>query len=178
MARPVSLVVALSLLALAAVVAYRAGARVRPADTAPVVVEEGAPGGSITVHVAGAVAEPGLVELAPGARLAEAIVAAGGATVDADLTGVNLAEPLTDGTRVIVPGPGGGAVGATGDERIRLATASADDLTALPGIGPVLAERIVAHRDEVGGFATVDDLLDVPGIGERLLAGIRDLVVP
>jgi competence protein ComEA len=177
-ARPASIVIVLALAGLSAVVAFRAGERVRPTEISPVVAHDDAPGGSITVHVSGAVAHPGLVELPAGARMADAVAAAGGASTDADLAGVNLAEPLSDGTRVIVPGPGIGVAGSGGDGRIRLATASAEELTTLPGIGPVLAERIVAHREEVGAFDTVDDLLDVSGIGERLLAGLRDLVEP
>lgn len=152
---------------------------------APVPVQASTPGSfesaTIVVHVAGWVASPGLVELASGARVGDAVAAAGGVKTGAVLAAVNLAQPLTDGQQVVVPGPeaevavtGGGE--ATGDGLIHLNRATVTELEDLPGVGPVLAERIVAHRDEMGPFATVEDLLEVSGIGEAKLASIRDLV--
>jgi competence protein ComEA len=97
---------------------------------------------------------------------------------------INLAEPVVDGMQVLVPGPEtppngtDGSGGTTGDGRIHLNRATAAELDDLPGIGPVIAERIVAHRTEHGPFTAVEDLLDVPGIGEAKLASLRDLVVP
>jgi competence protein ComEA len=130
----------------------------------------------VTVHVSGAVARPGLVTLPSDARVADAIVAAGGATDDAELGTLNLAATVGDGTLLVVPSLEiGGPV--AGDGLIRINVASATDLEDLPGVGPVLAERIVAHRDSVGSFGTVEDLLDVPGIGEAKLAALRDLVL-
>lgn len=179
MGRLTAVGVAVLVIGLAAVVGFRAGERLRPGPAPEVVVDVPATTGSITVHVAGAVAAPGLVEVPGGARLADAISVAGGALAEADLASVNLAEPLTDGMRVVIPGPGVEVTGAgPADGRVRLSTATAEELATLPGIGPVLAGRIVDHRDDAGPFESVDDLLDVSGIGERLLAGIRDLVTP
>jgi competence protein ComEA len=177
--RLAAVAVAVIAIGLAAVVGFRAGERLRPGPAPEVAIEVPATTGSITVHVAGAVAAPGLVEVPVGARLADAISMAGGALAEADLASVNLAEPLTDGMRVVVPGPGIEVTGPGPDDgRVRLSTATAEELATLPGIGPVLAGRIVDHRDDVGRFESVDDLLDVSGIGERLLAGIRELVTP
>ncbi len=139
--------------------------------------------GTITVHVGGWVALPGLVDLAADARVAEAIAAAGGALPGALMEAINLAEPARDGMQIIVPGPettsGGGESGGlpSNDRRVHLNQATAAELDDLPGIGPVIAERIVAHRTENGPFTAVEDLLDVPGIGESKLASLRDLVV-
>jgi competence protein ComEA len=130
----------------------------------------------VVVHVSGAVARPGLVTLPADARVADAILAAGGATGDAELGSLNLAASVGDGTLLVVPSVIEGRA-VTGDGLVRLNTASAADLEALPGVGPVLAERIVAHREAVGSFGVVEDLLDVPGIGEAKLAALRDLVL-
>ncbi len=130
----------------------------------------------LTVHVAGAVARPGLVVLPAGARVADAVAGAGGARPDADLAKLNLAAPVADGAQVVVPAQGqavaeGGAAGP-----LSLNQATAAELEALPGVGPVTAARIVAHREQHGPFAAVEDLLDIPGIGEGRLAELRDLV--
>ena len=157
----------------------------RPADPVPVMIDrQPAPGtqGSIivlTVHVSGAVARPGLVELAEGARTAEALNEAGGALPEADLSSMNLAAPVIDGTMIVVPvaGQDPSPVVLAGDGRVRINAASIEDITSLPGIGPVLAERIAVFRDENGPFSAVEDLLDVPGIGESKLAALRDSVI-
>src|SRR5690606_20272718 len=97
----------------------------------------------------------------------------------ASLDAVNLAQPVADGQQIVVPGPDATAVaGSTpaDDGLVHLNTATAADLETLPGVGPVLAERIVAHRDARGGFERVEDLLEVPGIGEAKLADLRDAV--
>jgi competence protein ComEA len=134
--------------------------------------------GELYVHVLGAVAHPGIYVLDLDARLVDALAAAGGATDDADLAAVNLARLLEDGEQILVPtaGAAGDAPGATlpGDDRVDLNTADQAALETLPRIGPALAERIIAWRDENGRFGSVDDLLAVPGIGEKLLAGLRD----
>lgn len=139
----------------------------------------------ILVDVAGWVRHPGVYEFHEGDRLIDAIRAAGGARRGALLEALNLAAPLADGTQVLVsrrvPGqPVGGtsvpsAVGGTGG-MLNVNTASAADLEALPGIGEVLAQRIVDYRTEHGPFASVDDLLDVSGIGDAILGDIRDQV--
>jgi competence protein ComEA len=106
--------------------------------------------------------------------------AVGGTTADADLTAVNLARVLEDGEQIVVPAAGalvgapGGAAPPPGDDRIDLNTADQAALETLPRIGPALAERIIAWREENGRFTSIDDLLAVPGIGEKLLAGLRD----
>ncbi len=134
--------------------------------------------GDLYVHVLGAVERPGLYVLDLDARLVDAVAAAGGTTDDADLAAVNLARILADGEQIVVPtlGAASDATGAAppGDDRVDLNSADQAALETLPRIGPALAERIIAWREENGRFASVDDLLAVPGIGEKLLAGIRD----
>jgi competence protein ComEA len=133
--------------------------------------------GIITVHIAGAVVNPGLVAIPDGSRIADAVAAAGGALPSADLGALNLAAPVRESDRVEVPVVGAaGSAGddGSGDGGVDLNRASAAELEALPGVGPVLAARIVAHRDANGPFTTVEDLLDVPGIGEAKLAALRD----
>jgi competence protein ComEA len=133
---------------------------------------------TITVHVSGQVVAPGLVVVADGSRLADAIAAAGGTTRDADLERVNLATPIQDGQQVVIPGIGEDAAGvATAtDGMVHINSATVSDMEQLPGVGPVLAERIVAFREENGPFTTVEDLLDVSGIGEAKLDALRDAV--
>lgn len=145
---------------------------------------DGSPG--VVVHVVGAVAAPGVVRLPVGARVADAVEAAGGATADADLAAVNLARVLADGEQVVVPLPGqvvdaagagtGGPASAGGTAPLDLNRADAAALDALPGIGPVLADRIVTWREDHGRFTAVAELTEVSGIGPSLLAGLRDLV--
>jgi competence protein ComEA len=135
-------------------------------------------GASIEIHVGGWVVAPGVITIPEDAIVADAIKAAGGFKPGADSDAVNLAASLADGQQVIVPGPDGaiGGPAASGDGKIAINRATAAELDALPGVGPVLAERIVAHREQHGPFATVEDLLQVSGIGEAKLASIRDLV--
>lgn len=135
--------------------------------------------GELYVHVLGAVSKPGLYVLRSQARLVDAVAAAGGTTEDADLTAVNLARPLSDGEQIVVPAVGDqvapdAPAAPGGDGRIDLNTADQAALESLPRIGPALAERIIAWREENGRFRSVDDLLAVPGIGEKLLDGLRD----
>lgn len=133
------------------------------------------------VYVSGWVVNPGVVEVAGGSIVADALAAAGGALEGALLDTINLARPLADGDHVQIPGPGepAAAIPTEGDGGvISLNRADPTELEDLPGVGPVLAERIVAYREANGPFETVEDLLDVPGIGEAKLASIRDLVVP
>lgn len=140
---------------------------------------------SVFVHVSGAVAHPGLYVLSEGARVVDAIAAAGGFAPGAEESAVNLARPLTDGEQVVVPVVGaappdaGGAPaapGAAGDGRVNLNTADAAALDTLPRIGPAMAERIIQWRESNGGFTSVEDLLAVPGIGEKILEALRDAV--
>lgn len=138
-------------------------------------------GGAVIVHVVGEIEHPGVVELDAGARVREAIEAAGGATSDAILAGVNLARPLVDGEQIIVPGPNDVAlepIGITGQSgqngAVNLNRATVADLEQLSGIGPALAQRIIDWRDANGAFTSVDQLLEVSGIGEKTLARFRD----
>jgi len=133
----------------------------------------------MTVHVSGAVHEPGLVSVPSPARVADVVAAAGGADTSADLGAINLAAPVHDGERVEVPRRGTSLVESVPNGEggpVAVNRAPVDDLEGLPGIGPVLAARIVAHRETNGPFTAVEDLLDVPGIGESKLAEIRSAV--
>lgn len=134
----------------------------------------------LVVHVSGEVAAAGLVEVGEDARVADVIAAAGGVTAEADLSRVNLAESVMDGQQVVIPSSTDRSpqpVEQAGDRRIRINDADAASLESLPGVGPVLAGTIVSHRSEFGPFLTVEDLLEVPGIGEQKLASLRDLVI-
>ncbi|MFC5790305.1 ComEA family DNA-binding protein [Agromyces tardus] len=145
---------------------------------------DGAP--SLLVHVLGAVAKPGLVELAPGSRVVDAVAAAGGFTTEADPAGVNLARPVVDGEQLVVravgevappaTASGGGGGGAAGDGKVHLNSADLAELDTLPRIGPALAQRIIDWREANGSFTSVDQLLDVAGIGDAVYSGIVDLV--
>jgi competence protein ComEA len=131
----------------------------------------------VTVHVSGAVIRPGLVEVDAEARVADAVAAAGGATSEADLGAMNLASTLRDGDHIAVPAIGmSNSPGGFAESGIDLNTASASKLEELPGVGPVLAERIVEFREREGRFESVEDLLDVPGIGESKLAQMREVI--
>lgn len=144
----------------------------------------------IVVSVIGKVAKPGLVSLPLGARVSDALAACGGALPDTDLSSLNLAQKLSDGQQIAVGIPGGtiiggdpatsgGAAGAAGPDAgtpINLNTATAAQLEELPGIGPVLAQRIVDFRTANGPFATVADLGDVPGVGPAIMGNVSSLV--
>jgi competence protein ComEA len=172
-------------------------ARRAPATTASPATGATGAGGSagaakkgerLTVHVAGAVAKPGVYDLQAGARVIDAIEAAGGGVPDADLNRLNLAAKVGDGQRVLVQrvgeaaptgaapasGTGGGAADPSG--LVNLNSASSAELEALPGIGPTLAEAIVAERERRGGFRSVNELRDVRGIGEKRFADLKDKV--
>jgi competence protein ComEA len=134
----------------------------------------------IYVHILGQVERPGLYELPDGARAVDAVAAAGGFTAQADAAGLNLARFVSDGEQIVVPAigetPVGGAPGIAGDGRVNLNTADAAALDTLPGIGPATAAKILAWREQHGRFESIEDLLDVGGIGEAKLDAIRDLV--
>ncbi len=146
---------------------------------------------SLKVHVTGAVRRPGVYTLPLGSRVVDALQAAGGARADAALEAVNLAQPLEDGQRLWIPSREESALTPDPDNlissddspsevptpfKLNLNQASAEALETLPGIGPVLAQRIVAYREEHGPFQTVEDLLEVKGIGPVLLEKIRPYV--
>ena len=180
-----------------------AAAATSPGDTTGV-SSTAAPDARIVVHVAGAVSTPGVVELPASSRVVDAVHAAGGLRADADPDRVNLAAPLSDGHRVVIPvvgqpaptelvaptagsGSSGGGTTGTGSTgsgstagpgggAIDLNSADADLLDELPGVGPSTAAAIIAHREKEGPFTSVDGLLDVRGIGEAKLEALRDLV--
>ena len=135
----------------------------------------------LVVHVSGEVVAAGLVEVRDDARVADVVAAAGGVTAEADLSRVNLAESVVDGQQIVIPSNAIGSphpgVEQAGERRIQINDADAASLESLPGVGPVLAGTIVSHRSEYGPFLKVEDLLDVPGIGEKKLASLRDLVI-
>ena len=170
-----------------------------PASTATALPAAGAsdaPGlalseSEVIVHVAGAVARPGVYTLPGGSRVGEAVEAAGGARRRAVLDGLNLARVLTDGEQVVVPlpsaspgaAPGGapatsGTPAAAGGATVSLNQATLADLETLPGVGPVLGQRILDHRDAIGGFKSIDELRDVSGIGEKTFQSLAPLVTP
>jgi competence protein ComEA len=148
-------------------------------------------GAPLLVHVLGAVTKPGLVELSPGARVVDAVAAAGGFTAEADPAGVNLARPVIDGEQLVVlaigqvpasassvqPSASGGGPAAS-DGLVHLNTADVAALDTLPRIGPALAQRIIDWRDANGPFTSVDQLLEVTGIGDAVFAGLADRVAP
>lgn len=149
---------------------------------APIVASGVAAAPGVTLHVSGAVVDPGLVQVPAGSRVADAIAAAGGVLPGADVGSLNLAAPVRDGEQVRVADAvdlatgGGGGGDPPDDGRVHINDADAATLELLPGVGPVLAARILAHRQQNGPFAAVEDLLDVPGIGEGRLAAMRDVV--
>jgi competence protein ComEA len=135
----------------------------------------------MVVDVAGAVRRPGLYHLAAGTRIADAVAAAGGATAKADITLVNLAAPLADGEQVLVPLHGAAAAGGSAPSStapLDLNTASAEQLDALPGVGPATAQKIIDYRQAHGPFRSIDELEGVPGIGPSKLAQLKGLVIP
>lgn len=143
--------------------------------------EPGAPrDGAVYVYVSGAVAAAGLYVLSDGDRVVDAVAAAGGFAPDADEQAVNLARILSDGEQLDVPALGEAGQSSvaqpTGDGRVNLNTADTAALDTLPRIGPAMAERIIEWRDANGRFTSVEDLLAVPGIGDKMLESLRDLV--
>ena len=149
----------------------------------------------VVVHVVGAVRRPGLYRVREGARVADALERAGGATHRADLAALNLAAPLVDGVQVFVPptvlAAGGAAAPGEHDPTVEssgvaaglgrkpsLTTATAEELDELPGVGPITAQKILDYRTEHGPFRSVDDLDAVPGIGPTRIEQLRELVTP
>lgn len=152
-----------------------AGQAVTPSPTAP--AEDFAV--SIAVHVLGAVERPGFYQLTDGARVLDAIAAAGGLLDTADPGGVNLARFVADGEQVRVPLVGevpAAVPGVNAEGLVNLNTADATTLETLPRVGPAMAARIIAWREANGGFGSVDDLRSVTGIGERTFAELQPLV--
>lgn len=147
--------------------------------------------GGVVVDVSGKVRNPGILRLAAGARVADALKAAGGVRPGADTDGLNRARLLVDGEQVVVGAPAaaapaapgaGAAAGPTGGASpaapVGLNTATAEQLDELPGVGPVLAQHIIDYRTEHGGFRSVDELREVNGIGDKRYADLQNLVRP
>jgi competence protein ComEA len=134
---------------------------------------------TLFVQVVGAVVEPGVYEVPMDSRVMDAVALAGGLSSNADPASLNLARIVQDGEQIIV-----GAVGdarsrrstSSSSDKVNINTATAEDFDSLPRIGATLAERIIAYRDEHGPFAGVESLLEVPGIGDLTLAGMRDKI--
>lgn len=138
--------------------------------------------GEVVVHVAGAVSAPGVYTLPADARVDDAVRAAG-ATAEADLSQLNLAQKLSDGQKITVPvsgaapsaadtSAGNASTGASSGALVNINTATLEELDSLPGIGEVRAQAIIAYREENGGFRTIDDLKEVSGIGEKIFADL------
>ncbi len=128
--------------------------------------------GSLVVHVIGAVRRPGLVHLNAGSRVADALRMAGGATSSKAEASVNLARLIVDGEQIVV-NASGAQVSASSGGRVSLNSATAQEFESLPGVGPVLAQRIVDFRSEHGPFPSIDRLDDVSGIGAALMGQLR-----
>ena len=188
-------VLAAALLALVLlVVAWRhaAAGSTAPLRVAPVVPARASPAAAaaaaarlLVVDVVGAVRRPGLVRLPEGSRVADAIAHAGGLRRGAERAGVNFAAPVSDGQQVVVPqrgaagaaDVGAGAASASAGP-VSLSSATAEQLDALPGVGPVTAEKIVAYRQQHGAFRSIDELDAISGIGPSRIGDLRGLVVP
>lgn len=197
--RSTALVAIAAVVALLVLVGQRlaaSGAATAPEAVAPLEPASGTaapvPARRVVVHVVGAVHRPGLYRLREGARVADAVTRAGGGTPRAYLGGINLAAPLVDGTQVLVPvregvsaaaadpasGPGTPAGVPGAGQKLSLSTATAEQLDALPGVGPVTAQKILDYRTEHGAIRSVDELDAVPGIGPARLEQLRELVTP
>jgi competence protein ComEA len=186
--RPAVAALVLALLALLVVAGRRladTGAATRPAaeENMRPFAATPAPAAIVVVQVVGAVRRPGLYRLRDGTRVADALSRAGGATRRADLAAVNLAAPLADGSQIVVPrraAAGAVAPGATSSTpaKVSLASATLEQLDALPGVGPVTAQKILDYRQQHGALRSVDDLDAIPGIGPARVEQLRDLVTP
>jgi len=156
-----------------------------PSAPAPQAAASSAAGGTVTVHVAGEVRRPGVLELPTGSRVDDAVQQAGGARRGTDLSGLNLARVLVDGEQVLVGvlGPVPGAAASAAEQApgsatalVSLNTATLDELDTLPGVGPVTAQKILDWREANGAFSAVEELLEVDGIGDKTLAEIAPRV--
>lgn len=141
-------------------------------EAKPILSEVLAPS-NFMVHVAGAVAEPGLYELATGSRVQDAVALAGGFADGAVESSVNLARMVSDGEQIVVLHQSQLSNDGTGGF-ISLNSATAEQLESLTGIGPAMAARILEYRSEIGSFSSIDQLTEVPGIGSKLLEKVRD----
>ncbi len=180
------LVVAAVVVVIAGYLFWRGQPRVEPlTTTAPptagaAAASAGEPSGYLVVAISGRVLRPGLIRLPAGARVQDAIDAAGGVLPGTDLTMVNLARRVTDGELLVIgvtpaPGDAGSAAGAPAG-KVNINSAGLSQLDTLPGIGPALAQRIIEYRTAHGGFRSVDELRKVEGIGDAKYAELKDRV--
>jgi competence protein ComEA len=157
----------------------------------PIILQPAPTEAPIAVHIIGAVPRPGLYEFAKGARVQDAVNAAGGLLATADVTGLNLAAPLEDGQQLVISYASGAepvvsgsntfvteepVESSSGVELININTASLEELDSLPGIGPTTAQKIIEYRDANGPFSTIEDILNVSGIGPVTFDNIKDLI--
>jgi competence protein ComEA len=162
----------------------------RGVDAHPVLAA-GAPAGGgskVVVHVVGAVHRAGLYRLRNGARIADAVERAGGATRKADLESINLAATVEDGMQVVVPrrvpaaqvaaAPAAPGAAPAAGAKVHLNTATLEQLDSLPGVGPVTAQKILDYRQQHGAFTSIDDLDAISGIGPKRLDQLRDVAEP
>lgn len=163
----------------------RAGTAQEPVPVAKLESTKPGAGPKLVVHVVGAVRRPGLYRLPERSRIADAVGRAGGATPRADLSLVNLAAPIADGAQVVVPArarPGEASAAAGGEAAaqgpVHLNSATLEQLDALPGVGPVTAQKILDYRDEHGAFSSIDELDAIPGIGPARLEQLREVAAP
>ena len=185
----------LALIVLAVWYVGRGNATAAAPATAPAIAVQGEAKSALIVHVAGAVRHPGVYRMRAGSRVDDAVTRAGGARRRADLSALNLAAELEDGRQVLVPlrasaasagaatagtttagTTTGGVAAGTPAVPLNLNTATVEQLDELDGIGPATAQQIVAYREAHGGFGSVEELDQVPGIGETRLAALRDKV--
>jgi competence protein ComEA len=168
-------VVAVLVLLVAGYLAWRSRPHTEPVAVASSAPVAPAPAGYVVVAVQGRVAHPGLYRLPNGARVADALDAAGGALPGVDLSFVNLARKVTDGELILVGVTAPDQSGTPGG-KVNLNTASLAELDSLPGVGPALAQRILDYRSQHGSFHSVDGLRHVPGIGDAKFGQLKDLV--
>ncbi|HEV2250752.1 MAG TPA: SLBB domain-containing protein [Candidatus Limnocylindria bacterium] len=171
-------ILAVALAGAAIAVAARSGTEPPVVETLPEITAAPTPQ-LIIVDVVGAVARPGVVHLPAGARVLDALLAAGGMTGDADLFALNKAAPLRDGARIYVPRPGeavpAGALGSTAELKVNLNLATAIELDTLPGVGPATAAAIVRSRG-AKQFAAIDELQTRGLVSPKVFADLRDRV--
>jgi competence protein ComEA len=161
-----------------------APARAAAAPASGAVRIEARPAGVALVHVAGAVHSPGVYRLREGERIQDAVRRAGGPRTGADLNAINLAAKVADGQQVVVPRRGAAGASAVGtgaadgaaQPPVSLNTATAEQLDTLDGVGPATASKILDWRRQHGGFRSIDDLGQIPGIGPKRLAALRGKV--
>lgn len=161
-----------------------------PAVTMGLKEEHGSATARLKVHIIGAVARPGLYEADPGSRVADALTLAGGATPTADLNQVNLAAKIADGQQLVVPeigaagttgvnatGAGGSGTPGAANQPVNLNSANQAQLEELDGVGPKTAQKIIEYRDSHGGFKSIEEMMEVPGIGPAKFEQIKGQVV-